>query len=66
MKINYRATVNLIDIRMKQIKDVSLEMEYFNREWNELKKIRESLTNLIILERKTWKDFEHQKEPKKT
>jgi hypothetical protein len=57
MKIDYKEMARLVDIRMKQIYDASLEIDYFNKEYNELQKIRDSLTELILLERKNWEDF---------
>jgi hypothetical protein len=64
MKLDYRNITDLIDIRMRQIQDASLEIEYFNQEWNELSTIRKSLTKLLLLERKCWKDFKdyHEKD----
>ena len=57
MELDYRNMTQLIDIRMKQLDDVSKTHEYFNKEYVELMKIRKSLSNLLILERKTWQDF---------
>jgi hypothetical protein len=58
MTIDYKELAKLVDIRQKQISDCSLELEFYNKEYNELNKIRKSLTELILLERKNWKDFE--------
>lgn len=58
MELDYRNMTQLIDIRMKQLDDVSKTHEYFNKEYVELMKIRKSLSNLLILERKTWQDFD--------
>ncbi len=56
MTIDYKELARLVDIRVKQIDDASKEYDYFNKEYQELKKIREGLTNLILLERKSWED----------
>ncbi len=53
MKMNYRKITDLVDIRLKQIDDASKEHEYFNKEYRELKNIRKSLTELLLLERLT-------------
>ena len=58
MEIDYRQMTNLIDIRMKQIEDASLEYEYFCKEMNSLERIRKELTELLLLERKNWEHFE--------
>jgi hypothetical protein len=59
MTIDYKELSKLVDIRQKQISDASLELEFFNKEYNELKKIRNALTELILLERKHWEDLEN-------
>ena len=51
MEIDYRNLTELITIRMKQIEDVSLEMDRFNTEYIELDKIRHSVAKMLILER---------------
>ena len=61
MTIDYKELAKLVDIRQKQISDASLELEFYNKEYNELNKIRKSLTELILLERKDWKDLERPK-----
>lgn len=65
MEINYKQMSELIDIRMKQISDASLEYEYFNQEFNKLQKIRNEISQLLILERKNWKDMEPMKKESK-
>ena len=65
MEINYKQMSELIDIRMKQISDASLEYEYFNQEFNKLQKIRNEISQLLILERKNWKDMEPKKKESK-
>ena len=52
MQIDYIKTRELINIRLKQIDEASKDNPYYNKEYLELKKISESLSNLIILERK--------------
>jgi hypothetical protein len=51
MELNYTDMARLIDIRMKQIHDAALEIDYFNKEFIELQKMRDSITELILLER---------------
>ncbi len=58
MTLDYKELAKLVDIRKMQIEDASKELHYFCKEYIELEKIRKSLTELIILERKQWKDFE--------
>ena len=51
MELDYTEMAKLIDIRKAQIKDASLEYNYFNSEYLELEKIRISLAKLILLKR---------------
>ena len=53
MELDYIKLARLVDIRKEQIKDVSLEYDYFNEEYLELEKIRIALAKLILLERDT-------------
>ena len=58
MTIDYKELARLVDTRKKQIQDAALEYNYFNKEYTALEDIRKSLTELILLERKHWKEFE--------
>ena len=58
MQIDYKELAKLVDIRKNQIEDASKELHYFCKEYIALEKIRKSLTELILLERKNWKDLE--------
>ncbi len=49
--IDYAGSAKVIDLRLKQISDAALENPYFVKEHKELTKIREGLTQLILLER---------------
>ncbi len=53
MELNYRNMTDLVDVRLKQINDASMEHEYFNKEYRELDNIRKALTELLLLERHT-------------
>ena len=63
MTLNYKDIAKLVDIRQKQIQDISLESEFYNKEYIELSKIRESLTELILLQRYNDVDFKDPKKP---
>ena len=52
MELDYRQNRKIIQIRMKQIKDIALEDERYNREYMLLNTIYKRLSDLIILERK--------------
>lgn len=65
MEINYKQMANLIDVRMKQIFDASLEYEYFSQEFNHLQNIRNELSKVLVLERKNWKEMEPKKKENK-
>ena len=58
MELDYKNITGLVDIRMKQIDEASRTHEYFNKEYISLMKIRNQLTELNLLERKNWTDFE--------
>jgi len=60
MIIDYNGMSKLIDIRMRQIDDVSKEVPYYNKEYIELTKIRKSLGELILLSRIDWQDYDNQ------
>ena len=64
MKLDYRKMRKYVEIRMKQIEDKSLELYYFCDEYNELQVIKKSLTNLMIIERRTVEEYENLKHPK--
>ena len=53
MEIDYINMRDLVEVRLKQIDDASKDNPYFNKEYKELKTISESISNLIILERKS-------------
>ena len=53
MQLDYISMRELISIRIKQIDDASKENPYFNKEYLELQKIYDSLSSLIVLERKS-------------
>ena len=57
MLIDYIELSKIIDLRLKQIDDASKEDYYFNTEWNSLTKIREGLTEIILLERHTPEEY---------
>ena len=58
MILDYREMQRLIQIRMKQIDQVSLEMEYFNREYKSLSIMRNELGKLLVLERADPQDLD--------
>ena len=51
MQIDYQNTMKIVNIRLKQINEISLEREYFNSEYQALCVIKQELAKLIILER---------------
>jgi len=60
MTLNYQEITKLVDIRKKQIQDISLEVDYYNKEYIELEKIRKSLTELLLLERENPNEYKDQ------
>ena len=52
MELDYRNIMDLVQIRQKQIDQISLEREYFNIEYMALEEIKQHLANILILERK--------------
>ena len=57
MKLDYTNMRNLVEIRIKQIDEASKENPYFNKEYRELITIRDSVSNLIILERQDTQQY---------
>ena len=52
MELDYRNMRDLVEIRMKQIDQVSLEDAHYNGEYMALKKISLGISDIIILEKK--------------
>ena len=53
MELDYRAFMNVITIRQKQISNLALERDYFNTEHQALEEIRQQLGILLKNERKS-------------
>ncbi len=51
MKLDYTNMIQLVRIRQKQIKDVSLELENYNTEFVLLEKVEKDLAKLIVNQR---------------
>ena len=62
MELDYRNMRDLVEIRMKQIDQVSLEDTHYNGEYMALKKISLGISDIIILEKKKLREQEVQYE----
>ena len=51
MELDYRNMMDLVQIRQKQIDQISLERDYFNTEYQALEEIKQQLAKILILER---------------
>ena len=58
MEIDYKEFARLVDIRLKQIDEISKESFYFNKEYRELKNLRDASTELILLERNLQQEYD--------
>jgi hypothetical protein len=51
MQIDYRQMTKMINIRMNQIEDASLQMERFNTEYQALNEVKHLIAKILIVER---------------